>query len=221
MELKYKKWEDITVNVFEELTTAIANAEETGIEDVDILNKHISILSVLCEEDEEVIANLNPSEFYKLVKQTDFLNEQPKKDIINKLTLNGKEYEIFLSVGEMTMSQYIDFQTLYKDSKKNFKQLLAIFILPKGKKYCDGYDIQEVINDIGKYLPITDANNILFFFVLAFQSLTKATLKSLVRQLKKMKKNEKNREKINQIETAITQIQQAANLVENGDGFSM
>lgn len=221
MELKYKSWNDITVNVFERLTNAIAATEEIGDDGIDNLNKHIAILTTLCDVDEDIISNLTPSEFYKLVKQTEFLNEQPKKNIINKLKLNGKEYEIFLSVGEMTMNQYIDFQTLYKDREKNFKQLLAIFILPKGKKYCDGYNIQDVIDDIGEYLPITDANNILFFFVLAFQSLTKATLKSLDRQMKRMKKKEKNKERVEQIKQAMEQVQTALNLVESGDGFFM
>lgn len=221
MELKYKSWNDITVNVYERLTNAIATAEEIGDSGIDNLNKHIAILATLCDVEEDVIAELTPAEFYKLVKQTDFLNEQPKKNIIDKVNLNGKEYEVFLSVGEMTMNQYIDFQTFYKDREKNFKQLLAIFILPKGKKYCEGYNIQDVIDDIGEYLPITDANNILFFFVLAFRSLTKVMLKSLVKQMKKMKKKKENKEQTEQIELAMEQIQTALNLVENGDGLFM
>lgn len=221
MELKYKCWEDITVNVFEKLTNAIESAEVTGNEEIDLLNKQIAIVSTLCDVDEDAIADLNTSEFSRLVSQTNFLNETPKKNLVNKVTLNGKEYEIFLSVKEMTMSQYIDFQTYFPHRDKKFKEMLSIFILPKGKSYCDGYRIEEVINDIGEYLPITDANNIMFFFAIAYQSLTKVTLTSLIKTLKKLRKKEKNKERVAQIEQAIMKIQEAQTLAENGDGYIM
>lgn len=221
MELKYKCWEEITVNVFERLTNAIESAEVTGNEEIDLLNKQIAIVSTLCDVDEDVIADLNTSEFSRLVSQTNFLNETPKKNLVDKVTLNGKKYEVFLSVKEMTMSQYIDFQTYFPHRDKKFKEILSIFILPKGKSYCDGYRIEEVINDIGEYLPITDANNIMFFFALAYQSLTKVTLTSLIKTLKKLRKKEKNKERVAQIEQAIMKIQEAQTLAENGDGFIM
>ena len=221
MKLKYKNWEEITVNVFEKLNNAIEAVEETGNSDIDLLNKQIAILSVLCDVDEDAIADLSTSEFGELVLQTEFLNETPKKNIINKVVLNGKEYEIFLSVQEMTMAQYIDYQTYFPQREKKFKEILSIFILPKGKKYGEGYLVEDVIKDIGEYLPITDANNIMFFFALAFQSLTKVTLTSLTKDLKKVMKKEKDKEKVEKMKEAIMKIQEAQSLVENGDGFTM
>ena len=221
IELKYKCWEDITVNVFEKLNKTIENAEVTGNKDVDLLNKQIAILSVLCDVDEDAIADLHTTEFSKLTSETDFLNETPKKNIINKITLNGKEYEIFLNIGNMTMSQYIDFQTLFPKRDKEFKRILSIFIIPKGCNYNEGYDIEQVINDIGEYMPITDANNIMFFFALAYQSLTKVILTSLIKTMKKLRKKEKNKERVEQIEQAIMKIQEAQSSVKNGGGFIM
>lgn len=221
MELKYKSWEEISVNVFEELTNRINDVEETGNEQIDTLNKQIAILSVLCDVDEDVIADLNTSEFSRLVSQTNFLNETPKKNLVDKVTLNGKKYEVFLSVKEMTMSQYIDFQTYFPHRDKKFKEILSIFILPKGKSYCDGYRIEEVINDIGEYLPITDANNIMFFFALAYQSLTKVTLTCLTKQMKKLMKKEKNKDRVVKLKEAIMNIQTAKDLLESGDIYTM
>lgn len=221
IELKYDSWEKITVNVFEKLNKAIENAEVTGNKDVDLLNKQIAILSVLCDVDEDTIADLHTSEFSKLTSETDFLNETPKKNIINKITLNGKEYEIFLNIGDMTMSQYIDFQTLFPKRDKEFKRILSIFIIPKGCNYNEGYDIEQVINDIGEYMPITDANNIMFFFALAYQSLTKVMLTCLEKEMKKLKKKEKDTAKVEQMQIAIDKLMEAKHLVENGDGFIM
>lgn len=221
MELKYKNWEEISVNVFEELTNRINDVEETGNEQIDTLNKQIAILSVLCDVDEDTIASLHTTEFSRLVSATDFLNETPKKNVIDKVTLNGKEYEIFLSVGDMSMSQFIDFQRLFPERDKNFSRLLSIFILPKGKEYCDGYRIEEVIKDIGDYLPITDANNIMFFFAIAYQSLTKVTLTCLTKQMKKLMKKEKNKDRVVKLKEAIMNIQTAKDLLESGDIYTM
>lgn len=221
MKLKYKNWEEITVNVFERLNNAIEAVEETGNSDIDLLNKQIAILSVLCDVDEDAIADLSTGEFGELVLQTEFLNETPKKNIVNKVVLNGKEYEVFLSIQEMTMAQYIDYQTYFPNREKKFKEILSIFILPKGKKYGEGYLVEDVIKDIGEYLPITDANNIMFFFALAFQSLTKVTLTSLTKDLKKMMKKEKNKERVEKMKEAIVKIQEAQSSVENGVGFTM
>ena len=124
--LKYDSWEKISVNVFEKLNNAIENTEESGNDIVDYLNKQIAILSVLCDVDEDRIVELSKDEFAELTAQTDFLNETPKKNIISKLTLNGKEYEIFLSVGDMNMNQLIDFHTLYKDREKQKSEAVVV-----------------------------------------------------------------------------------------------
>lgn len=221
IDIKYDSWEKISVNVFEKLTKAIEEAEVTGNNDVDLLNKQIAILSVLCDVDEDIIGDLRSSEFSALVNKTNFLNETPKKNVIDKITLNGKKYEIFLSISDMTMSQYIDFQTLFPKRDKEFKRILSIFVIPKGCSYNDGYNIEDVINDIGEYMPITDANNIMFFFALAYQSLTKVMLTSLVKEMKKLKKKEKDSVKAEQMQLAIDQVVTAKHLVENGDGFIM
>lgn len=221
IEVKYDSWEKISVNVFEKLTRKIEEAEVTGNNDVDLLNKQIAILSVLCDVDEDVIGDLRSSEFSALVNKTNFLNEPLKKDVLTKITLNEKEYDIFLNIGDMTMSQYIDFQTLFPKRDKEFKRMLSIFIIPKGCSYNDGYNIEDVINDIGEYMPITDANNIMFFFALAYQSLTKVMLTSLAKEMKKLKKKEKDSVKAEQMQMAIDQLMVAKHLAENGDGFTM
>jgi hypothetical protein len=221
IKVKYDSWEKISVNVFEKLNNAINDAEVTGNNEVDLLNKQIAILSVLCDVDEDTIADLHTSEFSRLVNETNFLNETPKKNVIDKITLNGKKYEIFLSISDMTMSQYIDFQTLFPKRDKEFKRILSIFVIPKGCNYNEGYDIEQVIKDIGDYMPITDANNIMFFFALAYQSLTKVMLTSLVKEMKKLKKKEKDQAKVEQMQLAIDQVMTAKHLVENGDGFIM
>ena len=216
IELKYKSWNDISINTFNKLKEIKINSNDS----LELLDSNIALLSILCDVDEDTIADLTTSEFSTLLSQTTFLKDMPKVKIQEYYKINGKEYQVFLSLKNMTVSQYIDFQTFYKDQDKYYKELLACFIIPKGKKYGEDYDVQEVIDDIGNHLSIVDANSILFFFVLLFQSLTKATLTYSIRQMKKARKK-MNKEEQEKIDMAIAEMKRAMTLVGNGYGYTL
>ena len=218
MELKYKNWKEISVNTFKKLQANINNAEEDGDNMLNNLNKEIAMLAVLCDVDEDAIANLTQNEFSKLLTQTNFLVDMPKVKVTDKYRINGTDYQVFLSLKQMTVSQYIDFQTFYADTEKYFCELLACFLIPKGKKYGEGYDIDVVVRDIGEHLSIVDANSILFFFALLYRSLTKAMLSYSVRQMKKLMKKMKDKAEKTKLQTAIAEMEKAMSLLTNGDG---
>lgn len=218
MELKYKNWKEISVNTFKKLQANINNAEEDGDNMLNNLNKEIAMLAVLCDVDEDAIANLTQNEFSKLLTQTNFLADMPKVKVTDKYRINGADYQVFLSLKQMTVSQYIDFQTFYADTEKYFCELLACFLIPKGKKYGEGYDIDVVVRDIGEHLSIVDANSILFFFALLYRSLTKAMLSYSVRQMKKLMKKTKDKAEKTKLQTAIAEMEKAMSLLTNGDG---
>ena len=216
IELKYKSWNDISINTFNKLKEIKINSNDS----LELLDSNITLLSILCDVDEDTIASLTTSEFSTLLSQTTFLSTLPKVKIQDTYTINGNKYEVFLTLKDMSVAQYIDFQTFYKDQDKYYKELLACFLIPKGKKYGDGYDIQKVIDDIGNHLSIVDANSILFFFVLLFQSLTKATLTYSIRQMKKARKK-MNKEEQEKIDLAIAEMKRAMTLVGNGYGYTL
>lgn len=216
IELKYKSWKEISINTFNKLKEIKINSNDS----LELLDSNITLLSILCDVDEDTIASLTTSEFSTLLSQTTFLSTLPKVKIQDTYTINGNKYEVFLSLKDMNVAQYIDFQTFYKNQDKYYKELLACFLIPKGKKYGDGYDIQKVKDDIGNHLSIVDANSILFFFVLLFQSLTKATLTYSIRQMKKARKK-MNKEEQEKIDMAIAEMKRAMTLVGNGYGYTL
>lgn len=216
IELKYKSWKEISINTFNKLKEIRINSNDS----IELLDSNIALLSILCDVDEDTIASLTTSEFSTLLSQTTFLSTLPKVKIQDTYTINGNKYEVFLTLKDMSVAQYIDFQTFYKDQDKYYKELLACFLIPKGKKYGEDYDIQKVIDDIGNHLSIVDANSILFFFVLLFQSLTKATLTYSIRQMKKARKK-MNKEEQEKIDMAIAEMKRAMTLVENGYGYTL
>lgn len=216
IELKYKSWKEISVNTFNKLKDIKVNSNDS----LEVLDSNIALLSILCDVDEDTIASLTTSEFSTLLSQTAFLSTLPKVKIQDTYTINGNEYEVFLTLNDMSVAQYIDFQTFYKDQDKYFKELLACFLIPKGKKYGEDYDTQKVIDDIGNHLSIVDANSILFFFVLLYQSLTKAMLTYSIRQMKKARKK-MNKEEQEKIDLAIAETKRAMTLVGNGYGYTL
>lgn len=219
MELKYKNWNDITIGVYNKLNKLL-KFEPTDDVVMDELNLTIQILSVLCDVDEDAIGDLTRSEFSELAAQCSFLQELPKVKIKDKYTINGKEYTVQFNVQDMTMSQYIDFQTFIKKQDKYMSNIIACFLIPTGKKYGDGYKLQDVVNDIENYFSIVDAHSVCFFFTLVFQSLTKVMLTYLVKKMKKGMKKMTPEEK-EKTQQAIDQLNKVISLVKNGDGFAL
>lgn len=217
MELKYKSWKEISVNTFSRLRN-IDYKQDGG--EFEMLNANIELLSILCDCDEDTISNLTTSEFTYLLNQTAFLRDMPKVKIEDTYIINGTTYKVFLSLKQMSVAQYVDFQTYFKDQQKYFKELLSVFLIPKGMKYGEGYNIDDTINDIGEYLSIVDANSILFFFVILFQSLTKVTLDCSIKDMKKMMKKTKNKEEKEKMEMAIKEMEKAKALTKNGIGYT-
>lgn len=215
IKLKYKNWSDISIKKFDEISDILSHIN--NVNDEEALEININLLSILCDVSVEEIEDLPLTEFSKLVKQTEFLKEMPKVDIKDSYVINGKKYVLCANVSKMTTAQYIDYQTLIKNADKNVKELLSVFLIPKGKKYGE-YDLEEVMSDIYNYFPIADARAVSFFFTLVLQSLTKATLISLERRTKKELKKAKTKVEKEKIEILLGTIRLSKDSIPNGIG---
>ena len=106
----------------------------------------------------------------------------------NTYKINGTEYVLTTNLQEMTVAQYIDYQVYIKNPQQYMQEMLTVFLIPKGKKYNEDYDVAEAAKDMGN-LPIEDAYGISFFLTVLLQSLTKVTISSALRKmLKELKK---------------------------------
>ena len=215
IKLKYNDWQSISIKKFDEISDILSSMK--NFNDDEALEININLLSILCDVSIDEIEDLPLTEFSKLVKQTEFLKEMPKVDIKDSYVINGKKYVLCANVSKMTTAQYIDYQTLIKNADKNVKELLSVFLIPKGKKYGE-YDLEEVMSDIYNYFPIADARAVSFFFTLVLQSLTKATLISLERRTKKELKKAKTKEEKEKIEMLLGTIRLSKDSIPNGIG---
>ena len=75
-----------------------------------------------------------------------------------------------------------------------YEDILSVFIIPKGHKYGDGYDINEVKQDILQ-LNMVDINAISQFFFRQFELFSETFRLYLIQYLKKEEKTAKGEQK--------------------------
>ena len=212
-----ESYKDLTINKYQEIRQII---EEDGGE-LAIQSKIIACLTGMDVDD---VLNLSLTRYHELVQKTAFLLEKPKLDgrIPNKLNINGRECVITKDVKKLTAAQYIDYQTLtaMKDQEKYLANILACFIVPKGCKYGDGYENDEIVAWIGENLSIVDGLNICFFFRKKYLNSIKLTLTSLELQMRMLRWKMKNPETKAMMKELNQKLAEYRRLLESvGDGL--
>ena len=186
IKLVHGDWKDVSINLFFEIKKIMdADLEET--------DRKIKILALLMDETEEEFSGRKIGEVQELAEQLNFMQKDPfiKTNDVKTLFINGAEYELRTKLEDYSVAQYVDFQNYIKDGQNNLARMLSTVIIPFGKKYNDGYDIEEVIQNIGENLSIAHANYIMFFFTKKLVSSIKVTQGSLVWLKKMMNWNKK------------------------------
>ena len=166
------KWKDVTLRQFNRLQEALK------IEDEE--EKVIEIAEIMLGED---VVNLPISEFKKKISELSFLSEPiPNSIPPKKITVNGHKYYVDCLLGNITTAQYIDFTNHSKTN--DLSKILSAFLIPESRKYNDGYDMIEVMNDIND-LPITVVNDIAFFFGRQFSVFMRIFQRYSLKQIEK------------------------------------
>lgn len=205
-EVKIKKdsWNKITVADYDRI---MSFTEDESLAPIEI---DIKVLSVLCDVAEDEIWNMTPGEVGQLRQGMKFLNhfDFPKKLRSQKMVINGEQYEIQADVSKFTVAQYVDFQQLWKDRDKQKGVMLSVFIVPRGKKYNEGYNATELADTLYNSVSIVDYNTICFFFLKELRTSIEASLLSSIWMLERMMRKEKNPEKKEEIKKAIAGLRE-------------
>lgn len=192
MELKYKKWDDISIKLFREI-------EELINENMYVEDQEIKFMSLLCDCDEEEILELPITEFQRLKKECAFLNTQPQMldKCPDNIVINKQKCVVVKNLKKLTAAQYIDFQQMAKSDINEFlPNLIACFVLPEGKKYGNGYNIDEFAEELNNNLSIVTALSMFDFFQKAFLSSIKDIGLCLDWELRKIGRKAKKEEKM-------------------------
>lgn len=132
----------------------------------------------------EDVLDLPLKDFNEKCKELQFLQKEIPNDLhVKDIKVNGREYYFDGLLGKITTAQYIDFQNYQKnnDEQKSF----SVFIIPKGHKYNDGYDMEQVFNDILD-IPVPVLFSASFFFSRQFELFIRIFRRYSIKQMKKL-----------------------------------
>ena len=140
---------------------------------------------------------LKTSELHKYINEMRFLGEKvPKVKLKSTYKLGQNTYVLKKDLKDFNVSMWIDFQNFLKEGSDidNYAKLLSVFFFPLGKDvkdYGEGYDIEQVRQDINNHLSIADASSLAAFFLTYHKALLIA---SLLYTRKKVLKTPMNKE---------------------------
>lgn len=143
-------------------------------------------------------SNMTLAEVSKYSGTLSFLNDLEKyKDIQleDKYTINGTTYTGFLDLTKVTVAQFIDYQNYIKETPVKFEKVLSVFIIPEGRTYNDGYDLQQAQQDMLE-LPFVVVQKVAFFLTKQLQTFVSLFLCYLKGDMKKMKGIDKKKKKL-------------------------
>ena len=185
-------WNDISIKQYNDIKNLYLDTE---LSDEDRLILQINILFGVDA------LKLKTNELHKYINDMKFLGEKvPKMKIKNEYKLGGNIYILKKELKDVTVAQWLDFQNFLKDGGSdtdNFPNLLSIFFFPKGEtEYGDGYDIEQVRQDINNHLSIAEAMSISSFFLLYQKMSLLLSLLYTKREILKTPLTKENKKKV-------------------------
>ena len=161
----------------------------------DMQEVQAELLAIYADTDIDTIMSYPLTKYHKLLEKfysdyySDFSKAEPA--IKDKYTAGDMVLVPMLDFTQITVAQMMDFSVLSTDPIENIEKLLAIFLIPKGKKYNDGYDLMEVQKAILK-MDFNEVSPLLAFFLRWFQGCRNhiqiSCLEEVKKQMKKIQK---------------------------------
>ena len=179
-------WFNISLNKYIELKDLYLDPEIT---DEDRLFYQIKILFDIDP------LKLKPTELHKYINEMKFLGEKvPKVKLKSTYVLGENTYVLKKDLKDFSVAQWLDWNNFLKEGSDidNYAKLLSVFFFPEGQtEYAEGYDIEQVRQDINNHLSIADATSIASFFLTYQKALL---IRSLLFTRKKVLKTPMNKE---------------------------
>ena len=168
-----ESWKELPLGTYRKITE-ISPEDEEG---------NLKVLAILDGKTYAEILNAPLTEVKEKIKKIDFLTKKPKKHLIKlKYKLGENTYRFDCSPKSIQTNQFIDFNAV---DKSDLTSQLAIWLVPEGKRYSEGYDIDDVKMDIDNYLSVEEALSICDFFTTLLQHYLRRTLRMAKKALKK------------------------------------
>ena len=209
MKLKYNSPGDLPLAKYLK-TLEIFN--DASLSDLD---KNIEILAIYADTTVDSILKLRPDvveEYFADMSNSISSYKSSNSKRPKKIKINDQVYTINYNIGKLNMAQYIDFQQIIvkKNYLENLPALLSIFIIPKGHKYNDDYDIIELRNILENNITLDEALSIIFFSKMKSISLIKLKLlyyRSMLKIMRWTTKDKQTKEMLRMTENQLSMLE--------------
>lgn len=138
----------------------------------DMIDKEVEMISILAGKTTEEVENMPLIELRGLTAQLGFLTEKAEAvDVLKEYKVGDYTLVPEKKISKITAGQFISFQEfakVYRDNNADVKYipyLLSCFMIPKGKKFAEGYDVEDVQEAIAEHLSVVDALSLTAFFL--------------------------------------------------------
>lgn len=209
MKLKYNSPGDLPLAKYLK-TLEIFN--DASLSDLD---KNIEILAIYADTTVDSILKLRPDvveEYFVEMSNSISSYKSSNSKRPKKIKINDQVYTINYNIGKLNMAQYIDFQQIIvkKNYLENLPALLSIFIIPKGHKYNDDYDIIELRSILENNITLDEALSIIFFSKMKSISLIKLKLlyyRSMLKIMRWTTKDKQTKEMLRMTENQLSMLE--------------
>lgn len=170
-------WNDVSLNKFNEIKELILDTE---LDDEERVMYQIQVLFGVDPN------RITIPELRGYVKEMGFLSKPiPKMRLKDTYNLGSNKYVLRKRLEDFTVAQWMDWQAFIKENNgsENYPKLLSVFLFPEGHDdYNEGYNIENVREDIGNYMSIPDAMAVSSFFLKCHRRLLTRFLLSTLRK---------------------------------------
>ncbi len=160
-------WNDLSISKLMEINAI--NELHCGDEE-----KNCRVAAVLAGITYDELLEMPLSKASELISQIGFLLEEPPVvKVRNTYEIGGIKWRL---TKELTTAQYIDFQGLYGAHMERYiREMMAIILVPEGKKYLEGYTSEEAVEILGE-MSVPESLGISSFFTRRFGKSIRRTL---------------------------------------------
>lgn len=191
MELKKKNWNQITITDWKKITEISKRELDSDLE------KDIACLAILCECCEDEIYSLPVEQLRVLMADMEWIKKPftfNHNFKAQRIKIAGEAYDVEPDINKFTVAQYMDYQAFWDKRDEHMGNLLAVFIVPRGHKYNEGYDIMELAQKLEDTLSIQFWNEVCFFFLRTWLNSIKASIAYSLWLTKKERRKIKDKE---------------------------
>ena len=184
-------------------------------ESVDALEQQVKTISILTGLTEDDVLALPIMQYKELAGKTKFLENgyDGKLQVAKSYGLGGMELIPVKDFAKITTAQYVDYQTFSKEGDKYLVETLSTLMIPKGKKYNEGYEIADVHKAIRENLSVADVLSLSAFFLGKWVKSIKDLQTYSIKEIQKIPNKEMRKKLMRQMQEALE-----IHSKTNGDG---